>query len=314
MVAAQKNDYHMSANKVESDTNEEVCASCGIAEIDDVKLMLCDGGCDLVKYCGDDCQENHREQHEEECKKRKAELHDKKIFKQPDISHLGECPICCLPLSIVASKSFIMSCCCKYICNGCNYANVKREMEAGLEKRCAYCREPVPDRDEEHYKNIMERVKKNDPAAITQMGKKHEKEGDFVKAVEYYTKAAELGDMNAHCNLGNLYFRGEGVEKDEKKAVYHLEQAAIGGHPDARVLLGLHESENGRFDRVAKHYIIGANRHDISLRCIKELFVHEKVSKDEYAAALRGYQAAVNETKSAEREKGEAFYALLDQS
>jgi hypothetical protein len=33
------------------------------------------------------------------------------------------------------------------------------------------------------------------------------------------------------------------------------------------------------------------------------------VSKEEYAAALRGYQDAVNETKSAEREKGEAFYA-----
>lgn len=29
----------------------------------------------------------------------------------------------------------------------------------------------------------------------------------------------------------------------------------------------------------------------------------------DYAAALRGYQAAVNETKSAEKEEGEAFYA-----
>ena len=56
---------------------DEVCASCGIAEVDDVKLKLCDGGCDLVKYCTDKCQENHREQHKGECKRRKAELHDK---------------------------------------------------------------------------------------------------------------------------------------------------------------------------------------------------------------------------------------------
>ena len=31
------------------------CASCGIAELDDTELVPCDG-CDLVKYCGDDCR------------------------------------------------------------------------------------------------------------------------------------------------------------------------------------------------------------------------------------------------------------------
>ena len=31
------------------------CASCGRAEVDDIKLKMCDGGCDLVKYCGDEC-------------------------------------------------------------------------------------------------------------------------------------------------------------------------------------------------------------------------------------------------------------------
>ena len=35
------------------------------------------------------------------------------------------------------------------------------------------------------------------------------------------------------------------------------------------------------------------------------LFVQGVASKEEYAAALRGYQAAVNETKSAERDKAE---------
>ena len=40
------------------------CASRGIAGVDDVKLKLCDGGCDLVKYRSDDCQELHREQHD----------------------------------------------------------------------------------------------------------------------------------------------------------------------------------------------------------------------------------------------------------
>jgi hypothetical protein len=66
--------------------------------------------------------------------------------------------------------------------------------------------------------------------------------------------------------------------------------------------------ENGRFERAAKHFIIAANLgSEDSLKLIKFLFVQGIVSKEQYAAALRGYQSAVNETKSAEREKAEAF-------
>ena len=35
------------------------CASCGVAEVDDVKLVQCDD-CDLVRYCSDDCQRYHK--------------------------------------------------------------------------------------------------------------------------------------------------------------------------------------------------------------------------------------------------------------
>jgi len=51
------------SEQLEGDGTDEVCACCGIAAIDDVTLKDCDGGCDLVKYCGDGCQINHREQH-----------------------------------------------------------------------------------------------------------------------------------------------------------------------------------------------------------------------------------------------------------
>ena len=286
------------------------CASCGVAAIDDIKLMICDGGCDLVKYCSDGCQSNNREQHEEECNKRLAELHDKKIFTQPDISHRGECPLCYLPLSLDPKKSVMMGCCCKTICNGCCYANQKRENQQGLEERCAFCREPAPNSDEEHFKNVMERVKKNDPVAMTAMGKTHYGEGDFGRALEYYAKAAELGDLEARCLLGSMCFYGRGVEKkDEKKAVYHWEQAAIGGHPDARGHLAAHEIDYDRPDRAVKHFMINANLGcDTSLQCIKDLFVGGIVSKEEYAAALRGYQSALDATKSAERDEAEAFY------
>jgi len=40
-----------------------------------------------------------------------------------------------------------------------------------------------------------------------------------------------------------MYYEGQGVEKDKKKDVYHLEQAAIGGHPNARHNLGVVKRE-----------------------------------------------------------------------
>eukprot|EP00985_Skeletonema_marinoi_P006559 scaffold2836_cov95-Skeletonema_marinoi.AAC.5 len=75
------------------------CAFCGMAEVDDIKLKKC-ADCDLVKYCSDACQKEHTSQHEEDCKKLAAELRDELLFKQPDSRHLGDCPICCLPMPL----------------------------------------------------------------------------------------------------------------------------------------------------------------------------------------------------------------------
>jgi tetratricopeptide (TPR) repeat protein len=244
-----------------------------------------------------------------DCEQRKAELRDKELFTQPAYSHLGECPICCLPLPIDPKKFSMMGCCSKLICDGCDHANQKREIEQGLEHRCAYCREPTPESEEEAFKQAMKRIKKNnDPAAMTKVGKKHQQKGDYGKALEYFTKAAEMGDVNAHCCLGNLYYHGWGVEKDEKRAVYYYEKAAIGGHPGARGLLAFHEMENYRLERAAKHFFIAANLGcDTSLNAVKDFFIQGIVSKEGYAAALRGYQAAVDATKSAERATAAAY-------
>jgi tetratricopeptide (TPR) repeat protein len=238
------------------------CASCGTAAVDDVTLKNC--ACGLVKYCSVDCQKNHRPQHKKLCRKRLAELRDKDLFTQPDGIHYEECPICCLPQPIDLQKSVMMACCSQLllVCNGCAFANQKREIAAGLERRCAFCREPVALSQEEIDKRTIKRVKKNDPAAMSQMGKKHKFEGDFRKAFEYFTKAAELDYVDAHASLGTLYLKGGGVEKDTTKAVYHFEQAAIGGHAHARGTLADYEKKNGRFERAKKHFIIAANLGD----------------------------------------------------
>ena len=281
---------------------DEVCANCGKAAVDDIKLKICTA-CKLVKYCSVDCQKKHRPQHKKACKKRAAEICDDNLFRQPNESNLGECPICCLPLPLDNKKWRMNSCCCKRICLGCNHANILREEELSQYPKCSFCREPLPKTEEEVNQNLIKRLKANDPVALCQMGNNCEREGDYEGACEYYTKAAALGDVDAHYNLSVMYIEGKGVEKDEKKKVYHLEEAAIGGHPRARWNLGCYEWNNGRIDRAMKHFIIAANLGDDSaLEQVKENFRRGWVRKEDFESALRGHQAAVDATKSEQRD------------
>ena len=289
----------------------QCCACCGIAGVDDIKLKDCDG-CDRVKYCSDTCQKDHRPQHEEECKKRAAELYDEILFKQPESSHLGDCPICCVPLPIGVKNTLLMSCCSKMLCKGCCHASQVREIERRLEQKCPFCRKAFAETNDERNKQRMKRIEVNDPAAMCFMGMVRCQEGDYKSAFEYFTNAASLGDVDAHYQLSCLYVEGKGIEKDEKKQLHHLRQAVIGGHFAARHNLGCVEVENGQHNRAAKHFIIAAKLgYDKSLECVKELFKAGHVSKEDFTAALRGYQTVIEATKSPQRREAEKYAEWL---
>ena len=197
---------------------------------------------------------------------------DKKLFEQPKSTHLGECPLCFLPMPTDRNQIIMNSCCSKLQCNGCAYAHQKREMSLGLEQSCAFCRKPLQKNKEEEIANKMERVKANDAVAIHAIGCHHEKHGDYGKAFEYYTKAAELGNADAHFLLSTWYEEGKGVEKDEKKKVYHWEEAAKRGHLGARHNLGIYESISGNTESAVKHWIIAANLgNDDSMKTLREV-------------------------------------------
>eukprot|EP00984_Skeletonema_dohrnii_P016304 scaffold7202_cov109-Skeletonema_dohrnii-CCMP3373.AAC.4 len=299
----------MSTKIVVSESDKMMCcAACGIAEDNNNKKLKTCTACKSVRYCSVACQKKHRPQHKRACKKRAAELHDEILFKQPESSNYGDCPICLLPQPIDPTKSSMMTCCSKLICKGCNYANHLRHREEKLEEKCPFCRHPLPNTDTDINRNIMKRIEANDPAAICMMGFIRCNVGDYQGAFEYWTKAVELGDdADAHYQLARLYDEGKGVEKDTKKKVCHLEQAAIGGHAMARYILGVNEHHNGRLERAIKHWIIAAKLgEDRAVEALKDCFRDGSMSKDVFAEALRAHQAAVYATKSPQRDEAEA--------
>jgi len=228
------------------------------------------------------------------------------LFRQPDESYLGNCPICCLPMPLDWSKWCTTSCCFKRYCNGCRYANYLREMEQGLVQRCLFCREPLAKSNEEIKQKTLERVKVNDPVALYAMGASCHREGNYEGAFMYWTKAIASGDIEAHYALSVVYDNGQGVEMDQIKRIYHLEKAAIGGHPQARYHLGCFAGGEYMFRRAMRHFIIAANLgYKPALEEIELYFSGGIVNEEDYPSALCGYQAAVDATKSAPRDEAE---------
>ena len=299
----------MSASAVEKSDDDTmmICASCGTAGGEDIKLKKCTA-CHLVRYCGVKCQKEHRPKHKKECKKRAAELYDELLFKQPESSYNGDCPICYLPLPIDPQKSVLMPCCIKLICDGCDYTNTKREFESNLQQKCPFCRNASPSTQEEAIRQCMKRIEMNDPVAMCQMGTERYHQGDYKAAFEYMTKAVALGDALAHHRLALLYRDGRGVGKDKKKELHHLKEAAIGGHPAARHELGNMDLKNGQHTRAAKHFIIAAKLgYDKSLERVKDLHEGGFVSKEDFTSAHHGHKAAIDATKSPQREEAEKW-------
>ena len=96
--------------------------------------------CKQAKYCNAACKKKHRHKHKKACKRRTAELHDEKLFKQPPPNE--DCPICLLLLPTLQSGWKYYACCGKRVCNGCAYAPLYDHL--GNEVDNEKC--PLPDR------------------------------------------------------------------------------------------------------------------------------------------------------------------------
>ena len=294
------------SKSIADDNIISLCANCGKGEESASDLKECTA-CKMVKYCNRDCQIAHRPQHKKACKKRAAELHDEKLFKQPPPNE--ECPICMLLLPSLDTGSKYRGCCGKMICSGCIHAVKIRDGGAGL---CPFCRAPTPT-PKEMIEQMKKRMEADDAKAMHNLGccYYHGSDGlrqDHAKALELYHRAGELGYAGSYHNIGCAYYEGNGVERNEKKANHYYELAAMGGDTDARHNLGMSEGRAGNMNRALKHLMIAAGCGDNdSLDTVRIMFMDEEIRKDDYAKALQVYQSYLSEIRSPQRDEAAAF-------
>lgn len=67
-------------------------------------------------------------------------------------------------------------------------------------------------------------------------GNAESKAGNKEKALEWYLKAVELGNVVAMVSVGSIYAEGDGVDKDPRKAIEWFEKAAAKGDAFAQFL------------------------------------------------------------------------------
>ena len=217
------------------------------------------------------------------------------------------CTICFLLIELPMGKhSMINVCCMKRVCNGCI---LMAERQRGINSRCPFCRTPFTNDEASQLAMVQKRAEKGDDEAIHFLSLKyyHGSMGltkNLPRAIELWTKAAELGSLDAHYHLGHSYCYGDGVEQDKPRAIRHWQQAAMKGDVESRHGLGVVEEIKGNYDLAVQNFMISAKMgYEGSLNAIKQRFKEGRATKAQYAEALFGYQDAVEEMKSPQRQE-----------
>jgi len=299
----KSDDEHANAQMRTAGTPE--CAECGKGG-DGLKACT---ACNLVKYCNRNCQRVHWPKHKKECKKRAAELHDEALFKQPPPRE--ECPICLLPLPLNPEEISCDDCCGKIMCAGCMYAGHTRDSDDRF--LCPFCRTPQLVSFEKALEMTKKRAEAGAAVSIHQLGHYYHDgemglQQDYDKAMELWLRAGELGHTLSYDTIGDAYYNGEGVERDEKKAKYYWELAAIGGGVHARQKLGIVEWRAGNACRSMKHYMIAAGAgFEPSLQKVREGYLNGRVTKHDFEKTLRDQKEAKEAMKSDQRDAAAAL-------
>jgi TPR repeat protein len=176
--------------------------------------------------------------------------------------------------------------------------------------KCPFCKAEIIDKTEgEKVEELKKRVEANDAGAIYMLGNYYYHCGqgirqDQAKAIELYTRAADLGYCKAHFELGNHY----DAEGNSKKERFHYEAAAMAGHEAARCNLGSIEGNSGNIKQAIRHFMIAASAgHYIAMNNLIIAFKQGLVSRNAMDSTLTAYNNSCAEMRSEARDKYISF-------
>ena len=312
--------------KVEAEHNEDaaeeneapnkLCSACG-KKSDTLKKC---NGCKCVWYCDKKCQNKHRKEHKNECRRIKKVL-DKRGGKldlgtELDLCPIGkvppreECPICMQVLPIHVQLRTYFACCGKTLCGGCNFQHQMKSEEEGVPPTCAFCRTPLPESDEEVLARLRKRVKCNDPQAIQSIALKYGNglnglQVDQDKCIDLLRKSAGLGYPLAQYQLGYFHDDGDmGLEQNEEEALKYYKEAAEGGQVLARHDLSCAEAQNGDPVAAMRHCRLSASAgFRLSMKKLVECFEKGILHHGDLAETLQNMYLARAEMKSKDRDQ-----------
>ena len=261
-----------------------------------------------------------------ENEKLSSSITDDELFRDPPPKE--DCPICMLPMphssGLCGVAKTYQICCGKVLCEACVVTEVLEMMKGNTHMKdcCAFCRAPLGV-DVEYGKcqwlrqtmnQYQKRMDLNDAGAFCDLAMMYLKgdrgfSQDLNEALKLLLRGADLGSISAHYSLSVIYYEGKVVKQDIKKAVYHLEIAAIGGHERARHNLGAVEEDKSNTKRAMKHFMIAAKAgFDASLKAVADGYKRGHVTKDEYAGVLRAHKDSQDEMKSEQRARAEVVH------
>jgi TPR repeat protein len=192
------------------------------------------------------------------------------------------------------------ACCGKSICGGCMYSFCK----SGNGDKCPFCNSEGGKTDEERVETMMKRVEANDAASISLLANSYHHglngfQQDQTRAMELFTKSAELGSSKAHHQLADIYHEGGAL----KKAKFHWEAAAMAGHEVARNTLGGLENYYGNIERAVKHWTIAASAGESNvMHELRTCFEQGVVSRESIDLILAAYNSSCAEMRSEARD------------
>ena len=151
--------------------------------------------------------------------------------------------------------------------------------------------------DDESYQTA-EYFKQCDPIVTVAYGLKAD--GKHLEALTLCEVLAKHGHARALFCIGNIYWRGQDVEKDYNKARYYFEMAAKRNHAPSLNNLGqMYENGDGvekNGDKAAELYLAASNAgNEVASQNLGSLYMFGQIIPQNYTLALKYYHLALDQ-------------------